>query len=286
MMIATVLLGLASIAAQGAGAAPPAAGEVITKEQAEERLAKCGSRKFESVAEFQVDGKMKRSRLTLCAAESDSAEEWIATLEKNESAIKAQSRLPESARFKLLSDLRAEIDRLKGGQGIVAVKGDLIAVKGDLGIGAKPKSEVTVPKSDFAVSTLPAMPVAKTVVSRAFDPKKAATPLTRRPQLAIKCLNPGGAAARCSFMAVDTAIEIEAEEDLASAVTLHFRRTDSNREGEVRLAQLKRGDTVRLRVPPEICKGVVRAEFDVQVSGAGSGGLRYSDVVGPFEKRC
>ena len=28
------------------------------------------------------------------------------------------------------------------------------------------------------------------------------------------------------------------------------------------------------------------AEFDVQVTGAGSGGLRYSDLVGPFEKRC
>lgn len=279
MMIATLLLGLAAAAVQGAGAAPVSAGEIITKEQAEERLANCGSRKFESVAEFPVDGKMRRSRLELCAADNETNAEWIAKLEKAEGSVQAQTRLPESARFKLLSDLRTEIERLRAAQNI-------FAVKGDLGIGSKPQAEVTVPQSDFAISTLPSMPTAKKVGSTAFDPKKAATPLTKRPQLSIKCLNPGGAAARCSFMAADTAIEVYAEEDLESPVTLHFRRTGSNREGEVRLAQLKRGDTARMRVPQEICKGVVRAEFDVQVSGAGSGGMRYADVVGPFEKRC
>ena len=87
-------------------------------------------------------------------------------------------------------------------------------------------------------------------------------------------------------MSADTAIEVSADEDLASTVTLQFRRLDSNRMGEVRLAQLKRGDTLVMKVPAEICKGVVRVEFDVQVTGPGSDGLRYSDVVGPFEKRC
>ena len=54
----------------------------------------------------------------------------------------------------------------------------------------------------------------------------------------------------------------------------------------MRLAQLKRGDSVRMNIPAAICKGVVLAEFDIQVSGAGSGGKRYADVQGPFEKRC
>ena len=275
MMVATLLLGLAGTAVQ-AGTAP--AGGTITKEQAEQRLAQCGARKFESVAEFPVDGKMKRSRLELCAADSETKAEWIAKLEKAEASMKAQTRIPESARFKLLSDLRAEIDRLKGGTTLLAVQGDISTI-------APPKAGVAVPKTDFEVAGLPPMPTAKKGPSTKFDPKKAVTPLTRKPQLSISCTT-GGAAARCTRMGKDTALEVLAEEDLASAVTLQFRRTDANRQAEVRLAQLKRGDTVMMRVPAEICKGVVLAEFDVQVTGPGSDGLRYSDIVGPFEKRC
>ena len=282
MMIATLLLGVASIAVQGS-AAP--AGEAITKEQAEQRLAQCGSRKFESVAEFPVDGKMKRSRLELCAADSETIAEWIAKLEKAEASMKAQTRIPESARFKLLTDLRAEIDRLKSGTTLLAVQGDISTIaSANAGIAA-PKAGVAVPKTDFEVASLPPMPTAKKGPSTKFDPKKAVTPLTKKPQLAISCTT-GGAAARCTRMGKDTALEIVAEEDLASSVTLQFRRTDANREAEVRLAQLKRGDSVMMRVPAEICKGVVLAEFDVQVTGPGSDGLRYSDLVGPFEKRC
>lgn len=279
MMTATLLLGLATAAIQSGGPAPTAAGEAITREQAEARLANCGSRKFESIAEFPVDGKMKRSRLELCAADSETNAEWIAKLEKAEASIKAQSKLPESARFKLLSDLRVEIDRLKSGTSILPVQGDISTI-------ATAKTGVSVPKSDFEVAALPAMPTAKKGPNTKFDPTKNVRPLTQRPQLSITCMSPGGATARCTRMGRDTALEILAEEDLASAVTLQFRRTDANREAEVRLAQLKRGDSVRTAVPAEICKGVVLAEFDVQVTGAGSGGLRYSDVVGPFEKRC
>jgi hypothetical protein len=275
-----------ALVAVAPGSPPPAPEGTITKAQAEARLATCGSRKFESVAEFPVDGKMKRSRLELCAADSESAEQWITKLEKAEASVKAQTRLPESARFKLMSDLRTEIDRLKGVQSIVGIKGDSsIAVpKTDFAVSSLPA--MPTPKNDFAVSTLPPMPTAKKSASTAFNGKAPPAPLTRKPQLSIKCLNPGGSAARCSFMASDTTVEVSADEDLASPVTLRFRRLESDREGEVRLAQLKRGDSVQMRVPAAICKGVVRAVFDVQVTGAGSGGLRYADVQGPFEKRC
>jgi hypothetical protein len=277
MILAQLLAGALVAAAQAAPPPPPQG--TITKEQAEARLATCGSRKFESVAEFPVDGKMKRSRLELCAADSESAEQWIGKLEKAEASIKVQTGIPESARFKLLSDLRAEIDRLKGGPSILAVQGDISAL-------ATPKAAVSVPKSDFAIAALPPMPTARKGPSTKFDPAKAVTPLTKKPQLAIACTSSSGATARCTRMGKDAALEIVAEEDLESVVTLQFRRADANREAEVRLAQLKRGDSVRLNVPAEICKGVVLAEFDVQVTGPGSDGVRYSDLVGPFEKRC
>ena len=118
MWIAPLLLSAALVAAPGRAA--PAGSETISKEQAEARLANCGSRKFEAVAEFPVDGKMKRSRLELCAADSKSAAEWIAKLEKAEASMKKQTGIPKSARFKLLTDLRTEIDRLKDPQSFVA----------------------------------------------------------------------------------------------------------------------------------------------------------------------
>ena len=296
MLFAPLLMSAALAAAQGAAA--PAGGETISKEQAEARLANCGSRKFESVAEFQVDGKMKRSRLRLCAPDSDSAAQWIATLEKNEASTKAQTGIPESARFKLLTDLRAEIDRLKGAQQFVAVKGGpgaapattVVENSTDFAINAlppiaPPKAPVVEKSTDVAVTALPPLPTPKKPASTKFGSAPPA-PLTMRPQLSIKCIATGGAAARCDRLGKDGAFEVSADEDLASSVTLRFRRLDSGREGEVRLAQLKRGDSVRMNVPAAICKGVVLAEFDIQVSGAGSGGKRYSDVQGPFEKRC
>jgi hypothetical protein len=300
MLMAPWFLGAALVAAQGAAA--PTDGETISKEQAEARLANCGSRRFESVAEFQVDGKMKRSRLRLCAPDSASAAEWIATLEKNEASTKAQTGIPESARFKLLTDLRTEIDRLKSGQRLVPITGDpgiaaqstTVAGKPDdfainalppLPPLAPPKAPVVEKSNDFAVTALPPLPTPKKAASTRFGSAPAG-PQTIRPQLSIRCIATGGAAARCERLGKDGAFEIGAEEDLASSITLRFRRLDSGREGEVRLAQLKRGDSVRMNVPAAICKGVVLAEFDIQVSGAGSGGKRYSDVQGPFKKRC
>jgi hypothetical protein len=281
MMIATLLLSLASVAEPATKVSPAPANGEITKEQAEARLATCGSRKFESVAEFSVAGKVKRSRLALCAQDSETNAEWIAKLEKARVSVQAQSSIPESARFKLLSDLGAEIDRLKNPPSIIAVNGDV-----DISAKPKAKAEAAIPKNDFAISTLPSMPTPKKGANTKFDPTKPVRPLTKKPQLTINCLNPGGAPARCTRMALDTALEVSADEDLASTVTLLFRRLDADRSGEVRLAQLKRGDSIKLKVPAEICKGVVLAEFDVQVTGPGSDGLRYSDVVGPFEKRC
>ena len=276
MLIASLLAVVASAAVQ---AAPAVSGpEAITKEQAEARLANCGARRFESIAEFLVDGKMKRSRLELCAPDSDSEAQWIATLEKNEAAIKAQTRLPESARFKLLSDLRTEIDRLKSGPSVVAIAGDLSL--------PAPKAPQIESKKDFAVSALPPMPGPKRAAATTASAKLPAAPLTKKPPLTLKCASTNGAPSKCSNMFIDDAIVVRSEDDLVSPVTLRFRRVDSDREGEVRLTQLKRGQEVRLRVPQAVCKGVVRAEFEVHLTGPGSNGRRYSDLQGPFEKRC
>ena len=54
------LLSLIAAMVAAAASQSPASGEILTKEQAEARLANCGTRKFESIAEFEIDGKPKR----------------------------------------------------------------------------------------------------------------------------------------------------------------------------------------------------------------------------------
>ena len=90
----------------------------------------------------------------------------------------------------------------------------------------------------------------------------------------------------CDHLSVDDLFIIEAEEDLASPLTLTFRRTKSGGQAELAVRRLKQGEAARLRVPQSMCKGVVRTTFDVQVSGAGTGRLPYADVLGPFRKDC
>lgn len=281
----TIALLITALAAGTAGQAPSGS-EVLTKEQAEARMATCGSRRFQSVAEFEVDGKKKRSRLELCAQDSATQAEWIATLEKNEAAIKAQTLIPESARFKLLSDLRAEIDRLKGVVQSVPVKG--------IGALALPKGPVAVPSSDFKIAALPPLPAPKAASpTAAGSPSIAASaaaaparPAGLRPRLTVKCAVPGGAPIECDYFSLDDLFIVEADENLASPLTLTFRRTKSGDVEEITLRRLNRGEMARFKVPAAMCKGVVRTTFDVQVSGRGTGTMPYADTLGPFKKAC
>ena len=310
MTFTALMLAMAAIA-QGP---PPATGAEITREEAAARLAQCGARRFESVAEFEVDGKTKRSRLELCAADSETDAEWIAKLEKNEATVKAQTRLPESARFKLLTDLRAEIDRLKGEQRFGAVRAEQ---------GAPPAEAVVAlgSTSDFEISALPPIPAPKAASRKPAPPPPAITettatppaeefaalpplpapieapkpvaalakpagPPTIKPRVSILCAIPGGNAVKCDTMSFVDGVEVRADENLGSPLVLTFLRHDSDRRGVVRVAKLKSGDYFRFKFPYAVCKGANWINFDVQISGAGSGGVRYLDTQGPFRKRC
>ena len=264
----------------------PASGEILTKEQAEARLANCGTRRFESIAEFEIDGKSKRSRLELCAKDTDTQADWIATLERNEAQIKAQAQLPESARFKLLSDLRAEIERLKGASQLAPITGTPAL--------ALPKMPVVARSSDFEVAALPPLPAPKpagpaTSGSSSMARTGAAPPAAPRgirPRLSVKCAVPGGNPMSCDYLSLDDLFILEAEENLASPLTLTFRRIKSGDIATVGIRRLAKGDVSNIKVPAVMCKGVVKTTFDVQVSGRGTGTMPYVDTLGPFKKAC
>lgn len=283
MVFATMLFGAALAATQAAETKPAVAGE-ISKAEAEAVLAKCGSRRFESAAEGLIDGKMRRTRLQLCAAESDSEAEWITKLEKSAASVEAQPRLPDNVKTKLLTDLRAEIARLRIMQaapslGVPRVAAPVGAIPSRPTPFGAPLRVADVTKT----ATVPPMPPRPKPGATAPQP----VPEHKKPKLSAQCAVPGGGTVPCGFLSADTSLAVLAEAAVETPFTLRFRRTNSGRSEDIAIGTLRRGQMVRMKVPQAVCSGVVRARFDVGiVVRAENGSEVTTGTLGPFDTRC
>jgi len=85
----------------------------MTKADAEALIATCGPRKFESAAQFNNGGKLRRAKILLCAKHGETDEQWIATLEKAASKVVMSPELSIEAKAKIAGELQAEIARLR-----------------------------------------------------------------------------------------------------------------------------------------------------------------------------
>lgn len=284
----TWLIIAAALAAAGANAAPkpakpeaaPKPGE-ISKEQAEKILAQCGSRRFETTAAFEVDGTTRRTGIRMCAQPGDSDADWIGRLEKAAAAVETQPNLPDSAKSKLLTDLRGEIARLK------LLQSSPPATSFSLTPTAPAKAP-PIAASDAIVATVPPMPAP-------LPPQKSypigtvpAAMLVPPPPLSIRCLEVGEqeGGAPCFEFDSHTVLAIEADADFASRATLRFMRKDQPR-GEVAVGPMRLGQVVQIRIPREVCTGVVRSELAIEViPGAPGTNARPASTKGPYTLRC
>ena len=282
-LAATAMLAGAAQGQPAAGAPAPGPGYTeITKSDAQTMIAKCGARKFETYADEPHNGKIRRQKLTLCAPDSDSDAAWIATLEKAAATIEANAAIPPPAKRKLLGDFRTEIARLKA-------------------LPSTPEARKAVP----APAPQGQLPLAQPIAPVAAAPPRPAAipPYVPSPtqagglrlMLSAACVPPGESkSAPCGVMAPTERLEIRANSDIGSPVTLVFRRTGkgmfggSEKEAEVELASggMRRGETVRLRVPRKICSGF-RTSFEVEVRTKDSARNKQGpSILGPFETRC
>lgn len=275
----------AALAAAGASAAAPQneapkSGE-LSKEQAEKILAQCGLRRFEATAEFEVEGKMRRTGMRLCAAPTDSDADWIGKLEKAATAVEAQPNLPESAKAKLLADLRGEIARLKIPQ--------TSQPPASFSLTSTAPAKAPPPAApDALVATVPPMPAPLPPQKNYPIGTVPASMLVPPPPISINCLDSGerGSGSPCLELDGRTILAIRADGDLKALATLRFMRKDSPR-GEVAVGPLRRGQIVQLRVPKEVCTGVVRSELAIEViPGAPGASARPASTKGPYTLRC
>jgi hypothetical protein len=295
MVFAHGLIGIALAAAQLAPQASPSAApqpsaittvvpvdgfslgakpaSTLTKDQAEALRSQCGDRRFETSAEGLIDGEMKRRKITLCAAPGDSDAQWITKLENAIVWIKGQPGLSDPVKAKLVADLEAKIGEVR----FVAP------------MRALPSRGL--PAADALVSNVPPMPPPLPVSTLSGAAMLAlAPPVVARPPLTLRCLAAGerGDGTRCGRLASNTVFAVHADGNLSGPVTLRFMRRGEFR-AESSVAALRQGQVVRLKMPAQVCAGVVRADVAIEVmSGQPTPGRisQIADKFGPFDLHC
>ena len=243
----------------------------ITETQAETIRSQCGDRRFEASAEGMIDGAMKRRRISLCAAPGDSEAQWIVKLENAKIWVRAQKDLSDPVKDKLVDELADEI-------ALVRARGR----SADLSSGA-------LPAADALVATVPPMPLPLASPTISASSLLAPPGLARLP-LTIRCLAAGdrGEGGRCANLYRDTLFVVHAEANLARPPTLRFLRRGEAR-ADVPIDALRRGQSVRIKLPPEVCSRVTGTVLTIQIVAQdpkSALGGRVAEEVGPFRLRC
>ena len=258
-----------------------------------EQVERCPGHKFDSVV--QIDPVRKRStRVKLCADPGASDADWVKTLEAAIVQIE-QRAMPAEAKDKLIGQLKAEIAKFASvapsatptGSSSTSTSQSAAAFVGNLGgIGA-----LAAPTERYETSIVPPLPAPLprkpiSPASGAAGSAAAAAASVPAMRFGIKCLARGesGGGSTCDFFDSGTVLALSAIEGLEKGGTLRFRRKGAVR-GEVTLAPLAAGKSVRVRLPSDLCRGVSFTRIELEVLPPGSAGT-VAGRAGPYEMRC
>ena len=280
------LLALAAIAA-----APPVAiqpSDVLSPEL-EKLVEDCSAHKFETTIDVTVEGKPKKSKVKLCGKPGQSNAAWIGTLKAAVEQTAANDRMPGSVRAQIITALTSEITRLST-QAAAAPAPVVVPLSPR---APAPSTETLGGYSTYQPLPPPPPPSAPiTVLPGTTTAVATARPvvLLPRPRLTIECFNPGDIAGEgpCTSFERDTVLVVRAGENLPAGTSLRFVRNGDSR-ADVALAQLPRGKTERIAMPPEVCSHVVGGNLEIRIvrstPGPGAIGQEVGSE-GPYNLRC
>jgi hypothetical protein len=117
---------------------------------------------------------------------------------------------------------------------------------------------------------------------RLIGPGANAGPVVIPPKLSFACYSPTEVGeGPCTGFERETTLTIRAGEDIAAGFALRFARNGQER-ASVDLAQLRRGKSMRVALPSDVCAGFGAGRLDLQVVKGGF--VIHSD--GPYSLRC
>lgn len=219
-------------------------------------VADCSARKFETSVEIEKDGEKRQTKLKLCAVANGDAEQWVRTLRDAKAKIAGHPDISEESKTKIAIELDAEIAKTEMG-----------------------KETAVSPPVAVASPAPAAPPVATKPVTAAPSPARALT----KPRLTIRCLEFGerGDGSPCAFLGRDTRLAIRADADLTGSTSLRFLRRGDAR-GEIALAAMRQGQSIRTKLPQQLCKGVSYSKVEIQVLRS----KQVVDTLGPYTLHC
>jgi hypothetical protein len=288
ILLAATMLG----AGLGSAAAAPAPTTKVPQ-----LMQSCDAHKFETVVKEVVDGQPQQSKVKLCGNEGQSDADWIVTLKDAVAKLTANTEMPAAVRDQIITALKAEIGRLESGGGAALAakefsgKDSALAGISPLPPLPQPKAEQvaslppprvvqTAPSSDYAA--LPPLPTAPTAPTRVLAGGVAslATPLPK-PRMSFSCFTPGEAEGPCTGFTRETMITVVAGENLPADTSLRFVR-DGDPKADVELAQLKKGKSMRLAIPTDVCRHAVGGKLELRIIRAG----QEVGSDGPYNLNC
>jgi len=261
------LIGLApALAASAAIAAQPAA---PAAPEAAQKIAACEGQKFEFKA-----GEPRPTKITLCSDKGATKDDLVRMFESAADKVQQLDKLPADRKAALVAQLKAKIIEVRGGN-LAAIQLPRPRVMPEIG-----------PKPEYA--QLPPMPAP---VRAPVDVQSSLVPavVLSNPRLTLECLTPGevGSGGPCVNLARDTLLTVRAGETLPAGTSLRFVRRGDVR-AELALAQMRKGQSRRIKLPLEVCSGVVSSEIEIQVlrrAGTAAAG-QVVDTRGPYQLRC
>ncbi|MCF2515447.1 hypothetical protein LVY65_10280 [Sphingomonas sp. G124] len=230
-------------------------------------VADCGARKFETSVEIEKDGQKRLTKLKLCSAKEADQASWVRTLQDAKAKIAAHPDISQESKAKIAAELDAEI--AKSLSGTDAVK-SAPAVPAPLTAQQPEQAVLPAPQSTPPISAPPKM---ATSTAKSLS----------KPSLSIRCLDAGedGEGNPCMVLEKDTRLSVHADEDISSGTVLRFLRRGDMR-GEVALAAMRQGQSIRYKLPERLCLGVSSSKVEIQI-------LRSNQLVetlGPYRLRC
>ena len=281
--------------ASSATAAPP-------DTKAQQLIQNCDAHKFETTVKEVVDGQPQQSKVKLCGKEGQSDADWVGTLKDAVDKLDANKEMAAEVRDQIVKALKTEISRLElqgaktaftsTAPGAKSSALDEIAALPPLpepkpqvvaSVPPPPTRQITPPAPMRDYAALPPLPTANVppphVLAGGASTSVAFLP---RPKMSFSCFTPGeGADGPCTGFTRDTLITVRAGEDLPASTALRFVR-DGDPKADIELTQLRKGKSVQLAMPTDVCKHAVGGRLELKIVRSG----QEVGTDGPYNLNC
>lgn len=298
LTLAMLMLGAASAAAAAAQDSPETS---EPNKDVQQLLQNCDAHKFETTVEAVVDGQPSKKRVKLCGKDGQSDADWIATLKDAIVKLEANPEMDAGVREQIVKAVNAEIARIEMTASMGMPKARQVQASPARSISsdysALPPLPSTPPPPPSVLGPAASTTTSTSMAPVASDESPSVAPVASMPVAAATVSLPGGPVpklrfdcssitdiggpAPCAEFSRDTLLTIRAQDNLPPGVSIRFLR-NGERRAEVRLAEMKRGKSLRIALPREVCAGVGDGSLDLKI--VQNGAVVKSD--GPYALRC